>query len=74
MIEELKDDHIIDMVGGRFRLAAMIQKRWLELVQGSRPLVDDTGRTAIEVVIEEIRQGKVVVDEASEPVEPAPRA
>lgn len=68
MIEELKDDHIIDQVGGRFRLAAMIQKRWLELVQGSRPLVDDAGKTPIEVVIEEIRQGKVVVDE-SQPIE-----
>ncbi len=68
MIEELKDDHIIDMVGGRFRLAAMIQKRWLELVQGSRPLVDDAGKTPIEVVIEEIRQGKVVADE-SQPIE-----
>lgn len=62
MIKALKSDDIIDRVGGRFRLTALIQKRWLELLQGSRPLVDPKGLTEMEVVIEEIVQGKVTID------------
>lgn len=62
MIEALQSDDLINKVGGRFRLTALIQKRWLELLQGARPLVDPAGKTEMEVVIEEILQGKVVID------------
>lgn len=62
MIDALRDDDMINKVGGRFKLAALVQKRWLELLQGSRPLVDETGRTQIEIVLEEIRQDKVGID------------
>ncbi|MFO0840262.1 MAG: DNA-directed RNA polymerase subunit omega [Phycisphaerae bacterium] len=62
MIEALKSDEIINKVGGRFRLTSLIQKRWLELLQGSRPMVDPAGKTQMEIVIEEILQGKVAID------------
>ncbi|MBW7904673.1 MAG: DNA-directed RNA polymerase subunit omega [Phycisphaerae bacterium] len=62
MIEGLKGDEIINRVGGRFRLTALIQRRWLELLQGARPMVDPAGLTEMEVVVEEILQGKVVID------------
>lgn len=62
MINALKSDEIINRVGGRFRLTALIQKRWLELLQGGRPMVDPAGKTEMEVVIEEILQGKVGID------------
>ncbi len=62
MIEALQSDDLINKVGGRFRLTALIQKRWLELLQGARPLVDPAGKTEMEVVIEEILQGKVLID------------
>lgn len=62
MIDPLKSDEIINKVGGRFRLTALIQKRWLELLQGARPMVDSAGKTEMEVVIEEILQGKVGID------------
>lgn len=62
MIETLMSDDLINRVGGRFRLTALIQKRWLELLQGARPLVDPTGLTEMEVVVEEIMQGKVTID------------
>lgn len=62
MIEALNDDDLIHRVGGRFRLTAMIQKRWLELMQGARPLVDPAGKTEMEVVVEEIAQGKITLD------------
>lgn len=62
MIEALKNDEIIEKAGGRFKLTALIQRRWLELMRGARPLVDTAGRTPMEVVIEEILQGKVGID------------
>ena len=33
MIKGLRSDDIVDKVGGRFKLTALIQKRWLELMQ-----------------------------------------
>ena len=62
MIESLMSDDLINRVGGRFRLTALIQKRWLEILQGARPLVDPRGLTEMEIVIEEIVQGKVTID------------
>lgn len=62
MIPALKSDEIINRVGGRFRLTALIQKRWLELLQGARPMVDPAGKTEMEIVVEEILQGKVGID------------
>jgi DNA-directed RNA polymerase subunit omega len=63
MIHELKDTKLADKVGGRFKLAALIQKRMLELMQGGRALIENTeGRTMMEVAVEEIRQGKIGID------------
>lgn len=63
MIEALKHDEIIEKVGGRFKLTALIQKRWLELMRGARPLIDDTARkTPMEIVIDEILQDKISID------------
>ena len=62
MIEALRDDEIINKVGGRFKLASLIQRRWLELMRGARPLVDAPGKTPIEIVIEEILQDKISID------------
>lgn len=62
MIELLRDDDIINKVGGRFKLTSLIQRRWLELMRGARPLVDPHGKTDIEVVVEEIMQDKIGID------------
>ena len=63
MIEELKNTDIIDKVGGRFKLSALIQKRMQELMEGSRPLIEDTeGKTLMEIVVDEIKQDKITID------------
>lgn len=63
MIEELKNTDIINKVGGRFKLSALIQKRMVELMEGGRPLIEDTeGKTAMEIVIDEIKQDKIILD------------
>lgn len=59
MIEALKHDDLIVKLGGPFKLATLIQKRWLELLQGARPMVDPEGKTDMEVVIQEILEGKI---------------
>ncbi|HOB76088.1 MAG TPA: DNA-directed RNA polymerase subunit omega [Phycisphaerae bacterium] len=71
MIEPLKDDVIINKVGGRFKLTALIQKRWVELMQGARPTVDPGNMSELEIIVQEILQGKITTD-FSEP--PAPSA
>lgn len=67
MIEALKSDEIVNKVGGRFRLTALIQKRRLELMEGARPLINRTpGMTDMEVVIEEILQDRITYELPSE--------
>lgn len=62
MIEALRHDDIIEKIGGRFKLTALIQRRWLELLQGARPMIDPKGLTEMEVVIQEILEGKVEME------------
>ena len=64
MIEALKSDEIVNKVGGRFKLTALIQKRMLELMDGARPLVERGNLTDLEVVIQEILQDKITIDYA----------
>ena len=61
MIEALKSDDIVNKVGGRFKLTALIQRRLGQLIDGARPLVDREGRSDLELVIEEIRQDKITI-------------
>ena len=63
MIEALRSDEIVRKVGGRFKLTALIQKRLVELIQGSRPMVErKRGMTEMEVVIQEILEDKIGID------------
>jgi len=72
MIEALKSDDLVYKVGGRFKLAALIMKRWGELLEGARPLVDRTeGMTDMEVVVQEILDDKIAIDYENSDV-PAP--
>ena len=63
MIEDLKSTDIVHKVGGRFKLSSLVQKRMLEIMQGARPLIEDTqGKTPMEIVVQEIIQDKIAVD------------
>lgn len=67
MIEELKDDKIISKVGGRFKLTALMQKRWVELMQGARPLVEPDNLNELEIIAKEIIEGKIAARSPDEP-------
>lgn len=73
MIEALKSDEIVNKMGGRFKLTALIQKRMIELMDGARPLVErKDGMTDLETVIQEILQDKITIDyDASGLVKPS---
>ena len=63
MIEALNSEDIINKVGGKFKLTALIQHRLGEILQGAKPLVDrQPGQTDIELVIEEILADKISID------------
>jgi DNA-directed RNA polymerase subunit omega len=67
MLDELKSAEVVAKVGGRFKLAALVQKRMAELLQGSRPLIEDTtGLTLLEIVAQEILQDKITIEMGSE--------
>ncbi|MBC7835395.1 MAG: DNA-directed RNA polymerase subunit omega [Phycisphaerales bacterium] len=59
MIEALKSDAIVDKMGGRFKLCALIQRRLVQLMDGARPLVERGDRSDLELAIEEILQNKI---------------
>ena len=62
MIDAFRNDEIIEKYGGRFKLCVLIQRRWLQLLQGARPMVKTRGLTDLEVVVKEIMEGKIDVE------------
>ena len=62
MIEALKYDVLVNKIGGHFKLVALIQRRWLQLMQGARPMVPSKGLTDMEVVVKEILEGKIEME------------
>ncbi|MEM7682215.1 MAG: hypothetical protein AAF288_09695 [Planctomycetota bacterium] len=59
MIEALKDDRLIHRMGGRFKFTALVQHRLRELMDGARPLVERNGRSAFELAVAEVVEGKL---------------
>ena len=62
MHEELKEEAIVNKVGGRFKLSTLIQKRLVQLNQGSRPLVIAQTQDKMKIVLQEILQDKIYLD------------
>jgi DNA-directed RNA polymerase subunit K/omega len=55
-------DQLAEKFGGRYKLTVLIQKRLKELVKGGQKLVEMEDRNLINIVLEEIRQGKVTFE------------
>lgn len=62
MLEELKEEEIVNKVGGRFKLSTLIQKRLVQLNQGSRALVNVDAHDKMMIVLQEIMQDKIVLN------------
>jgi DNA-directed RNA polymerase subunit omega len=66
MLDELKEEAIVNKVGGRFKLSTLIQKRMVALNTGARPLVEVRGGDKLMIVIQEILQDKIYLDLSGE--------
>ena len=62
MIDALKEEEIVNKVGGRFKLSTLIQKRLAAINAGARPLVDFRSDDKMEIVVQEILQDKIFLD------------
>ncbi len=66
MIDALKEEGIVNKVGGRFKLSTLIQKRLAAINAGARPLVDFRSEDKMEIVVQEILQDKIYLNAAEE--------
>ncbi|HEV3080823.1 MAG TPA: DNA-directed RNA polymerase subunit omega [Gemmataceae bacterium] len=66
MLDELKEEGIVNKVGGRFKLSTLIQKRMVALNTGARALVEVRGGDKLSIVIQEILQDKIYLDMSGE--------
>jgi DNA-directed RNA polymerase subunit omega len=66
MLDDLKEEAIVNKVGGRFKLSTLIQKRMVALNTGARPLVEVRGGDKMSIVIQEILQDKIYLDSSGQ--------
>lgn len=66
MLDEFKEEEIVQKVGGRFKLSSLIQKRMVALNRGARPLVDVPTKNLMEIVVAEIMNEKIYLDASGE--------
>jgi DNA-directed RNA polymerase subunit omega len=66
MYDQLKEEQIVNKVGGRFKLSTLIQKRLVQLNQGARPLIDTNLTDRMAIVLREIELNKIHLDTSNE--------
>jgi DNA-directed RNA polymerase subunit omega len=62
MLDELREEEIVNKVGGRFKLSTLIQKRLVALNQGAPVLVNLNTEDKMKIVIREIMEDKIYLD------------
>lgn len=74
MLDDLKEESIVNKVGGRFKLSTLIQKRMVALNTGARPLVETRSQDRLQIVLQEIVQDKIFLDSTGTVQSRAPSA
>jgi DNA-directed RNA polymerase subunit omega len=74
VIEALKSDDVVNKVGGRFKLAVLVQKRLVDVTFGAPLLVDRGERTLMDAVVQEVLEGKITLELAERKPKAARRA
>ena len=62
MLDALREESIVNKVGGRFKLSTLIQKRLVALNAGARALIDTNSNDKMQIVLMEIQQDKIYLD------------
>ena len=65
MMDELKEEEIVNKVGGRFKLSTLIQKRLAALNTGAKALVQMRGEP-MQIVLQEIIQDTIYLDQSGD--------
>ncbi len=58
-------------VGGKFKLAVLLQKRMAELMFGAPPLVENPTKDLFETALRELAEGKTSLADPGEHVQPS---
>ena len=69
MLDINTEEELVQLVGGKFRLTSLMQKRIVELNRGAPPLVefeDNDEPSLKQIVIKEILEGKIELAEREE--------
>lgn len=66
MLDDLKEEEIVNKVGGRFKLSTLMQKRMRALNQGAKPLVVLKSSNHMAIVVQEILQSKIYLDQSGQ--------
>lgn len=74
MGKRLDDQVALDKAGGHFKLTALLEKRYKELLFGARPLVKTESRDVMDTLMREVAQGKIELVSEAEAVAAAARA
>ncbi len=62
MLDALREEAIVNKVGGRFKLSTLIQKRLVALNAGARALVEVNTNDKMQIVLAEIVNDKIFLD------------
>ena len=63
-------EELAKLVGGRFKLSTLLQKRVRELTRGAPPLIEKAHRDPVMTAIEELKAGKIELGPVVEDVGP----
>jgi DNA-directed RNA polymerase subunit omega len=74
VIEALKSDDVVNKVGGRFKLAVLVQRRLVDVTFGAPLLVERGDKTLMEAVIQEALEGKITLEPAERKAKPSRKA
>lgn len=71
-VRELREyETLAAKVGGKYKLASLIQKRMAELMFGAPPLVENPGKDLFEIALRELHEGKTTLADPSEKIQPS---
>jgi len=68
MLRKHEEELFISKIGGRFKLVSLLEKRYKELVFGSRPLVDTQSSDPLDILLAEVIEGKIDLVPESEAI------
>lgn len=71
-VREMREyESLAAQVGGKFKLASLLQKRMAELMFGAPPLIENPTKDLFETALRELSEGKITLADASENIQPS---